>query len=119
MGAAANITENPGNPETDDLIRQPDFTVVTAIPDQTAEVAAGTGYLCEINRKNNFIIKFLRNRVAEINMNGYHSIVHGVSHVFGDGGRTQALVGESPAFCFIVTDNYNSTKSPRIKQFDG
>lgn len=116
---AANAAENTWNVKADNLVLQPDLTAVSAIPNQTAWVAAGTGYLGKLKRKNDFVIQFLRNRVAKIRFNGYHRNVHGVSHVFCDESRVRTLVGESPAFCFVVTNRYDNTKSPRIKQFDG
>lgn len=60
----AGTAENTGNTEGNDLVGQPEFTGVTAIPDQRTGVSAGTGDLSQINRKNDIIIKFLRNRVA-------------------------------------------------------
>lgn len=104
MGMPTGRAENTCNAKKDDVISQPDFTEVSAIPDQRTGMSTGTGDLIKIKGMNDLIIKFLRNRVAEIRFNSYHNSKHGVSHVFGVGGRVQTLVGESPAF-MINSDN--------------
>lgn len=77
VGMPTGIAEDPCNTKKDDLVRHPDFTEVSAIPDQRAGVSAGTSDLEKIKGINGFIIKILRNRVAEIRFNGYHNSVHG------------------------------------------
>ncbi len=106
MGMPAGITENPCNTKKDDLVSHPDFTEVSAIPDQGAGMSTGAGDLVKIEGINDFIIKILRNRVAEIRFNGYHNREHGVNHVIGVGGRVQTLVGENPAF--LISSNNKS-----------
>lgn len=103
---ATGTAENPCNTEKDDLISHPDFTEVSAIPDQGAGMSTGTGDLVKIKGMNDLIIKILRNRVAEIRFNGYHNSVHGENHVIGVGGRVQTLVGENPAF--LINSNNKS-----------
>lgn len=98
MGMPAGRAENTCNAKKDDLVSHPDFTEVRAIPDQRSSMSTGTGDLVKVKGVNDLIIKFLRNGVAEIGFNGYHNSKHGVSHVFGIGGRVQTLVGENPAF---------------------
>ena len=98
MRVSTCCTENTGNTKEDDMISHPDFTVISAIPDERAGKSTGTGNLAKVQRIDDFIIKILRNRVVKIHFNSYHNRVHGVSHAFGVGGRVQTLVGESPAF---------------------
>lgn len=86
------------------MISHPDFTVISTIPDERTGKTTSTGDLAKVQRKDDFIVKILRNRVVKIHFNSYHNRVHGVSHVFGVGGRVQTLVGESPAF-IINSDN--------------
>lgn len=86
------------------MIGHPDFTFISAIPDQRASKSTGTSDLVKVQRINDLIIKILRNRVVKIHFNSYHNRVHGVSHAFGVGGRVQTLVGENPAF-LINSDN--------------
>ena len=112
-------TENPGNTKEDDMVSHPEFTVISAIPDERTSETAGTGDLSKVQRIDDFIIKILRNRVVKIHFNSYHNRVHGVSRAFGVGGRVQTLVGEIPAFRLTVTIHYDNTKSLRIKQSDG
>ena len=115
----ACCTENAGNTKEDDMISHPDFTVISSIPDERTSKTTSTGDLAKVQRKDDFIIKILRNRVVKIHFNSYHSRVHSVSHAFGVGGRVQTLVGENPAFLLTVTIHYDNTKSLRIKQSDG
>lgn len=119
VGMPTGIAENPCNTDKDDLVGHPDSAGVSTVPDQGTGVSAGAGDLVKIKRINNFIIKNLRNRVAEIRFNGYHNSIHGLYHVVGVGGRVQTLVGENPAFLLIVTISYDTTMGPRIKQSDG
>ena len=112
-------TENACNTKKDDVISHPDFTVVSTIPDERTSKSTSTGDLAKIQRKDDFIIKILRNRVVKIHFNSYHNRVHGRIHAFGVGGRVQTLVGESPALRLTVTIHYNNIKSLRIKQSDG
>ncbi len=106
MGMPTGLTENPCNTKKDDLVSHPDFTEVSAIPDQGAGKSTGAGDLVKIEGMNDFIIKILRNRVAEIRFNGYHNREHGVDHVIGVEGRVQTLVGEGPAF--LISSNNKS-----------
>lgn len=115
----ACCTENTCNPKKDDMISHPDFTLISAIPDERTGESTGTGDLVQVQRIDGFIVKILRNRVVKIRFNSYHNRVHGVRHAFGDGGRVQTLVGENPAFRLTVTIYYDNTKSLRIKQSDG
>lgn len=104
VSMTACCTENAGNTKEDDVISHPDFTLISAIPDERTRKTTGTGNLAKVQRIDDFIIKILRNRVVKIHFNSYHNRVHGVSHAFGVGGRVQTLVGESPAF-LINSDN--------------
>ena len=97
MSMATCRTENTGNTKENDAISQSDFTVVSPIPDERTSKSTSTGDLVKIQRKNDFIIKILRNRVVKIHFNSYHNRVHGRIHAYGVGGRVQTLVGESPA----------------------
>lgn len=90
-------TENTGNTKEDDVISHPDFTVVSTIPDERTSKSTSTGDLAKIQRKDDFIIKILRNRVVKIHFNSYHNRVHGRIHAYVVGDRVQTLVGESPA----------------------
>ena len=112
-------TENACNTKEDDMISHPDFTVISSIPDERTGKTTSTGDLAKVQRKDDFIVKILRNRVVKIHFDSYHNRVHGVSRAFGVGGRVQTLVGESPAFRLTVTIHYDNTKSLRIKQSDG
>ena len=112
-------TENTGNTKEDDVISHPDFTVVSTIPDERTSKSTSTGDLAKIQRKDDFIIKILRNRVVKIHFNSYHNRVHGRIHAYVVGDRVQTLVGESPALLLTVTIHYDNTKSLRIKQSDG
>ena len=80
-------TENAGNTKENDVISHPDFTVVSAIPDERTSKSTSTRDLVKVQRKDGFIIKILRNRVVKIHFNSYHNRVHGSTHVFGVGGR--------------------------------
>ena len=79
------------------MLSHPDFTVVSTIPDERTGKSTSTGDLVKIQRKDDFIIKILRNRVVKIHFNSYHNRVHGRNHVYGVGGRVQTLVGADPA----------------------
>lgn len=78
MGAAAAAAQ-------DTLDFQPaygaiclDITVVEAIADQGSGVAASAGKLGRFYRFHEFIIGFLRNRVAFIEQYGYHNLAGGL-----------------------------------------
>ena len=66
-------TENPGNTKEDDVISHPDFTLVSTIPDERTGKSTSKGDLAKIQRKDDFIIKILRNRVVKIHFNSYHN----------------------------------------------
>ena len=119
MRMPACRTEDTCNTKEDDMISHPDFTLISSIPDERTGKPTSTGDLAKVQRKDDFIIKILRNRVVKIHFNSYHNSVHGVSRAFGVGSRVQTLVGESPAFRLTVTIHYDNTKSLRIKQSDG
>ena len=68
-------TENPGNTKEDDMVSHPEFTVISAIPDERTSETAGTGDLSKVQRIDDFIIKILRNRVVKIHFNSYHNPV--------------------------------------------
>lgn len=75
MGMAAGIAENPCDPEEKGRIPLPDFPRITSVPDQAAEMAAGTGKESQINGIDRIVVKILRNGVAVFCLNGYHSSV--------------------------------------------
>lgn len=68
-------TLDPAYPKPDGPGRKLYIPFVVTVNGKTGRMAAGTGQLMERQLINNRIIKGLRNLIAILSKNGYHSIV--------------------------------------------
>lgn len=75
-------TPDTADAQTDCAVRKFDTSLIVTMYGHTGRMAAGTGYLMKLNMIYDRIIKGLRNKVAILDKNGYHSIVdgHGFIH---------------------------------------
>ena len=72
MGTSAVPAEDPCDTQGKDAVLKDDFPCITAVPDEAAGVAAGTGDKCQVKGKNSFIIKILGNKVEVLCFYCYH-----------------------------------------------
>lgn len=72
FGTADAADTQPG-----DSGRKLDASIIVAMYGHTGRMTAGTGQLMKLNTIYDRIIKGLRNKVAILDKNGYHSIVNG------------------------------------------
>ena len=77
MGATAFGTSDPTDPEPDISGRKFNGPSVVTMYGKAGGMPTGTGQLMELDLINNRIIKGLRNMIAILSKNGYHSIVNG------------------------------------------
>ena len=77
FGTADTADAQPGG-----SIRKLDTSMIVTMYGHTGRMAAGTGHLMKLDTIYDRIIKGLRNKVAILDKNGYHSIVkgHGFIH---------------------------------------
>lgn len=76
MGSPAFGAFDPTDPEPERPSGQFDGSLIVTMNRQTGRMRAGTGQLVKLNFINNRIIKGLRNLIAILGKNGYHSIVN-------------------------------------------
>ena len=72
MGTSAVPAADPCDTQGKDRVLKNDFAAITAVPDEAAGVAAGTGDKCQVKGKNSFIIKILGNKVEVLCFYCYH-----------------------------------------------
>ena len=77
MGAAAFGTPDPADPKPYISGRELNSPSVVTMYGKTGGMTTGTGQLVKLDLINNRIIKGLRNMIAILSKNGYHSIVNG------------------------------------------
>ena len=86
MCFAAHRASDSADVQTYGAIRKFDASMVVAMNGHAGRMTTATGYLMQLNTMNDRIIKGLRNMVAILDKNGYHSIVdrHGFIHACGE-----------------------------------
>lgn len=77
MCTPAFRTSDPADPKADISGREFNSPSVVTMYGKASRMPAGTGQLMELDLINNRIIKGLRNMIAILSKNGYHSIVNG------------------------------------------
>lgn len=109
MGPTAFGTSDATDAKTEGAFRKLYASEIVTMDGHTGRMTTGTGYLMKLNTINDRIIKGLRNMVAILGKNGYHSIVngHGFIHACGE-WRTGLLQGAGPLFFSYET--YDNTK---------
>ena len=75
MCALALRTPDPAYPEAESSGRNLYIPIIVTVNGKTGRMATGTGQLMKLEHINNRIIKGLRNLIAILSKNGYHSIV--------------------------------------------
>lgn len=75
MGALAFRASDPADPKPDSSGRKLYIPFVVTVNGKAGTMAAGACQLMELKLINNRIIKGLRNLIAILSKNGYHSIV--------------------------------------------
>lgn len=85
MSPAAFGTSDATDAKTEGAFRKLYASVIVTMDGHACRMATSTGYLMKLNTINDRIIKGLRNMVAILGKNGYHSNVsrHGVIHACG------------------------------------
>ena len=104
MGFVTLGTFNPADAQTDYTIRKLNTSAIVAMNGHAAGMATRTAQLMKLDTTNNRIILGLRNRIAILKKNGYHSTVnrHGFIHACcGNGGSDFPRVRIR---CFYVTE---------------
>lgn len=77
MGSPAFRTLYTADPKPEEPRGEFYSTPVVTMYGEAGRVSTGTGQLMKLKVINNRIIKGLRNLIAILNKNGYHSIVNG------------------------------------------
>lgn len=95
-----------------------DFPLVGAVTDETSGMTTGTGNEVQVERMDGMIIKILRNKVVVFCLNCYHKHGCSVSYVLVK-AEVKLWSGRFLLFNYMVTKQYDNTRSLRIKQSDG
>lgn len=99
MSSAALRASDTADTQSDGAKRKLNASLIVTMNGQTGRMTAGTGDLVKLDAINDRIIKGLRNMLAIMDKNGYHSIVNrdGFIHVCGE-WRTRLSQGAGPLF---------------------
>ena len=89
-----------GDLQGDCLVNKFDLARIAAIPDQLSGMSTCTGKGGKIKRKDDMVIKILRNRVAVFCFYCYHKQRTWCEPCCVKRDRNQTLVGEVSVFCY-------------------
>lgn len=118
MSFVAHGTFNPADAQTNHTIRKLNTSAIVSVNGHAAGMTAGTAQLMKLDTINNRIILGLRNRIAILKKNGYHSTVnrHGFIHACcGNGGPDFLRV---QVRCFLCYRNHDNIKGIAVNQSD-